>query len=114
MILTLTKHQLVFIGPWAGGVHEAHRVGRGGSHLSFHMRAPIEERIPLLRHSGSLGGEGAPRVSFTRGSLCRAVTIDAVADKNWEQRDQKHPHANSASGAPNSSSYYSEFELSAL
>src|SRR6266851_9918214 len=52
------------------------RAGGPGSLFSIHLRAVIEERIPLLQYAGSLRKEGAPRVGFTRGSLYLTVTID--------------------------------------
>ena len=83
MILTLIKHQLVFIAPWAGSVHEEHRAGRACSHYSFRMRAPIDERIPLLQKSALLRNEGAhASVLFMRAGLYLTVTTDPVRGQN--------------------------------
>jgi hypothetical protein len=62
--------------------------GDRGSLFSFFLTLPIDERIPLLQHSGTLRNERAPRAGFTREGLCHAERFGALL---WT-RPSAFPH----------------------
>ncbi len=62
--------------------------GDPGSLFSFFLTLPIDERIPLLQHSGTLRNEGAPRAGFTREGLLHAERFGALL---WT-RPSAFPH----------------------
>src|SRR5258706_3703027 len=50
--------------------------------------------------TAGLRDEGAPRVSFTRGGLNHAASINPLAKKNSGAMKSKSPHVNPTCGAP--------------